>query len=80
MKVLINSLAALCAFGASWFWYRSASAFVPDPPAGAFAEQVIPALAGYQEAVRHAARANRWAALLSGASAIFAGIGLAWPW
>jgi hypothetical protein len=79
MKMLFDWLAAVCAFGASWFWYKSASAFVPDPPAGAFAEQVMPALAGYREAVRKAARSNRLAALLSGVSALFAGLGLVIP-
>jgi hypothetical protein len=76
MGVLFDCLAAACAFGAAWFWYKSASAFVPDPPAGAFAEQIMPALADYREAVRRAAQLNRLAALLSGASALFMGLGL----
>jgi hypothetical protein len=79
MKMLFGWLAAMCAFGASWFWFKSASAFVPDPPVGAFKEQIMPALAIYQEAVRRAARSNRLAALLSGASALFVGLGLAFP-
>ncbi len=43
MEITLNCLAALCAFGAAWFWYKSAQV-VPDPPAGMFAEQVMPAL------------------------------------
>jgi len=79
MNAVFNYAAATCGFAASWFWYSSAKTFVPDPPVGAFAEQAMPALASYREAVRIAARENRWAALLSGASALLAGLGLIWP-
>jgi hypothetical protein len=79
MKMLVDWLAAICAFGASWFWYKSASAFLPDPPVGAFSEQVMPALAEYREAMRRATHSNRLAALLSGVSALLAGLGLVIP-
>jgi hypothetical protein len=62
----LNFGAFFCGFGASWFWYLSASSFIPDPPAGAFAEQLIPAMRDYKDAERRAARANRMAAILSG--------------
>ena len=75
MKVLCDWLAAICAFGASWFWYRSASEFVPDPPEGALRQQIMAALFVYRQAANHAARSNRLAALLSAASALFAGAG-----
>lgn len=74
MKILFDGAAAIFAFGASWFWYKSAT--VLDPPAGAFAEQVMPALADYREAVQRASRSNRRAALLSAASALCMGLGL----
>ncbi len=78
MKMLFNGLAAICAFGAAWFWYKS-SFDMPPPPVGAFAEQVMPALKIYQAAVQRAARSNRWAALLSAISALFTGLSLAIP-
>ena len=78
MKTVFDWAAAICAFAAAGFWYKSASN-VPDPPAGAFAEQVMPALASYREAAQSAARANRRAAFLSGMSALFLGLGLVWP-
>ena len=43
MKILFDWLAAVCAFGASWFWYRFAPKFVPDPPEGALRQQIMAA-------------------------------------
>ena len=79
MKMLFNWLAAICAFGAAVFWYKSASTTLPDPPAGAFAEAIMPALEAYQKAARRVAESNRWAAALSCAAAVFAAIGLLFP-
>jgi hypothetical protein len=79
MKEVLNWAAALAGFAAAWFWYKSASTRIPDPPAGAFAEAVVPALIAYREAAQKAARANQRAALLSAFAALLTGAGLLVP-
>ncbi len=64
---------------AACFWYKSASTRIPDPPAGAFAEAVMPALTAYREAAQRAAHSNRRAALLSALAAFLTGVGLLVP-
>jgi hypothetical protein len=79
MKFVINCLAAFTGFAAAAFWCKSAYTQIPDPPAGAFAEAIIPGLTAYREAARKAARSNQWAALLSGVTAALTAIGLLLP-
>jgi hypothetical protein len=76
IKHVINWIAAIAAFASAYFWFKSASFHIPDPPAGAFAQAVMPALAEYRVAVRKAALSNRWAAAFSGVAALLTSVGL----
>ena len=69
VKILLSCASAVCALLAAGLW-ASASKTPPDPPVGAFAEAVMPALHDYRIATRRAAQMNRRAAILSCLAAV----------
>ena len=62
--------AAGCSAIAAMLW-AIASRNPSDPPAGAFAEQIVPQLDAWRRCANRAASMNRWAAVLSGIAACF---------
>jgi hypothetical protein len=56
--------AAFCAFLAAIVW-RLGSTELPPPPAGGFAEAIMPAMDKYQKAARRSSSLNKRAAALA---------------
>jgi|GEM_PF-3949448 len=80
MKSLFDLLTVLCSLGAAVQGYRAYTFPMPSPPAGAFAEAVMPTLKAYNEASRQLAKINRVIVAFSVASALFAFLSLILGW